>query len=271
MIAAALTLALATAGGRLAEAVKVEPALRGALEANVTRLNATTFAHLGGAHAQAPCQCTPSSPSWAKCARVEPACVFIDLGAADGNSFNAFLTGAYGPLQNCPSGKWMAFLVEANPRFNAPLAGEQAKWKQAVHVMSSTAAFACEGTTTFYLDTTNHAQNYWGSSMSPNHVDAKSSGLQAVVVNLMNLNRLLLEQTIPADWVMVKMDIEGAEWDVVPCLAKSDAASLIDRLYMEKHPGDLTLFGTTQADMDLAETSLKQRGIDIPQYYSDTL
>ena len=32
----------------------------------------------------------------------------------------------------------------------------------------------------------------------------------------MNVNRLLVENTIPGDWVMLKMDVEGAE-----CASKS--------------------------------------------------
>ena len=47
-------------------------------------------------------------------ARTEPRCVFIDLGAADGNTFDSFLANGYGPVKNCPRhGEWQAILVEA--------------------------------------------------------------------------------------------------------------------------------------------------------------
>mmetsp|Transcript_88669 Transcript_88669/g.286438 ORF Transcript_88669/g.286438 Transcript_88669/m.286438 type:complete len:104 (+) Transcript_88669:391-702(+) len=103
--------------------------------------------------------------------------------------------------------------------------------------------------------------------------------MQHVDVQLMNLNRLLKEKTIQGDWVMVKMDIEGAAWDVLPCLAKvprvcapqAESASLIDRLYMEVHPGSLSMRGTTNPDFVAAKEVLKKRGVDIPDYFSNTL
>merc|ERR1719291_1236610 len=53
--------------------------------------------------------------------------------------------------------------------------------------------------------------------------------------------------TIPGDWVMVKMDIEGAEWDILPCLALAPAASLVDRLFVEIHNQSMGSTGTGTA------------------------
>eukprot|EP00405_Crypthecodinium_cohnii_P017383 CAMPEP_0206450874 /NCGR_PEP_ID=MMETSP0324_2-20121206/18996_1 /ASSEMBLY_ACC=CAM_ASM_000836 /TAXON_ID=2866 /ORGANISM="Crypthecodinium cohnii, Strain Seligo" /LENGTH=269 /DNA_ID=CAMNT_0053920629 /DNA_START=49 /DNA_END=858 /DNA_ORIENTATION=+ len=217
-----------------------------------------------------PCTCEANNQQWVSAKREVPKCIFIDLGAADGNSFNAFLSNKYGPVANCPSGKWEAFLVEANPRFNSPLEQVSARFPGDVHLMSTTAAYDCEGKTSFYLDTTNTQHNFWGSSLSTEHPDVQKSGMEHVDVTLMNLNRLLKENTIPGDWVMVKMDIEGAEWDILPCLAEADSASLIDRLYVEVHPQKLSMRGTTDAALKEAEDKLKQRGVDIPPYFSDT-
>jgi len=85
-----------------------------------------------------------------------------------------------------------------------------------------------------------------------------------VNVNTLNVNRILYENTIPSDWVMVKMDIEGTEWEVLPCLATSPAASLIDRLYLAVHakpPGaeDISPFA-----LAASVASLRQKGVDIP-------
>ena len=44
----------------------------------------------------------------------------------------------------------------------------------------------------------------------------------------------------PDDFVLVKMDIEGAEFVVVPELIASGAACLIDELYLECHSGDVS-------------------------------
>jgi len=196
--------------------------------------------------------------------------VFIDLGAANGNTLRDFVNGKYGPVANCPSGQWEATLVEANPRFNTPLKQMEAIYPGSVHAKDSTAAYMCEAQTTFYLDTTNHEHNYWGSSMSANHVDTKSSK-QKVTVPTVNILRLIYETTIPTDYVILKMDIEGAEWDVLPCLSKSNIAHLVDRLLVEVHPSDWGNAGTTQEGLEAAVAELRAKGVDVPNsYHSQT-
>lgn len=218
-----------------------------------------------------PCQCQAFSAAWRAPARKYKKCVFIDLGAADGNSFNVFLNNGYGPVKNCPNSAWEAILVEANPRFNWPLRQTAAKYPGKVTAMSATAAYMCEGKTSFYLDTLNHDKNYWGSSMSHNHPDTVKSGRRKVTVPTVNLNKLLAEHTIPGDYVLVKMDIEGSEFDVVPCLARSMFARLVDKLYMEEHNPSWGLAGTTPAQFQQAKTALRKAGVVIPQYRSNTL
>jgi hypothetical protein len=223
------------------------------------------------AHKRSSCSCVPSSDDWVPCKRTTPKCIWIDLGAADGNSFNAFLNNYYGPVANCPSGQWEAVLVEANPRFDQALSQVATSWPGAMHMYSSTAAYMCEAQTSFYLDTVTHDNNYWGSSMSSNAADVKASGMQQVTVPTMNLIRVLYEMTIPGDWVMVKMDIEGAEWDILPCLALAPSASLVDRLFVEIHNQSMSTVGTDPVTMESAQSLLRLRGVDIPAYYSKTL
>jgi len=219
-----------------------------------------------------PCQCDLGQAGWKQCTRTEPKCVFIDLGAADGNTLRDFVGGKYGPVQNCPSGgKWEATLVEANPRFDAPLKQMEVTYPGSVHAASSHAAYMCEAETTFYLDTTSVEHNYWGSSMSPNHDDTKKSGHQAVTVPTVNIMKLLHETTIPQDFVILKMDIEGAEWDVLPCLANSPNANLIDRLLVEVHPQQWGNAGTTADVFNKAIAKLRTMGVDVPgAYHSQT-
>lgn len=222
-------------------------------------------------HAQ-PCQCQSTNLSWKRCTRTVPKCVFIDLGAANGNSFGAFLNNEYGPVGNCPSkGSWQATLVEANPRFSAALKQTVARYPAQVQAYSATAAYMCEGQTSFYLDTVTTAQNYWGSSMASNHPDVVNSGKQKVTVNTVNLNRILYEQTIPGDYVLVKMDIEGAEFDILPCLAHSPSVALMDALWMEQHDPSWGLAGNSIDVMNKAKAELQAHGVYMPAYFSPTL
>mmetsp|Transcript_35439 Transcript_35439/g.63761 ORF Transcript_35439/g.63761 Transcript_35439/m.63761 type:complete len:296 (-) Transcript_35439:100-987(-) len=223
----------------------------------------------------APCNCEIANPAWKPCPRTTAKCVFIDLGAADGNTFKVFLQNGYTTISNCTAngpGAWEAILVEANPKFDQALKAEASKYPYGyVAAMTSTAAYSCEGKTSFFVDTVNTAENNWGSSMSENHVDVVASGKVQVTVPTMNINRLLYEQTIPADRVILKMDIEGAEWDIVPCLANSPSASLIDIFLLEVHNGAFGNIGTTVEQMQAAQATLVSKNVSMPAYFSQTL
>jgi FkbM family methyltransferase len=220
-----------------------------------------------------PCNCESVSAHWTGAAARPSKCVFIDLGAADGNTFRKFISDGYGPVGNCPSGgDWEAYLVEANPRFEQNLKSLEQQYPGKVHSMSSTAAYMCEASTSFYLDTTNHGHNYWGSSMSSTHPDVVKSGQVKVTVPTMNVIRTIMEHTVQGDWVMLKMDIEGAEWDIVPCLAKSPYLGLVDAFYLEQHPRDWNPdTTTTEAEMNSAKSYIQSRGVYMPDYFSQTL
>jgi len=218
---------------------------------------------------QPPCTCMANDPAWHPTARTVPKCVFIDLGAADGNTFQEFLGNKYGPVANCPGGQWEAYLVEANPHFNDQLQAIAAKYPGQVHVMSSTAAYSCVGQTSFYIDA-DPTHNHWGSSMSGEAPDAIKSGKQKVTVPTVNVVQLIAESVSPADWVMLKVDIEGAEYDVVPCLSHFTGANLVDRMFLEEHTWFKTGSANGPAEMVAAKQRLQAAGVDIPQYFTNT-
>lgn len=220
----------------------------------------------------APCACEGDSKLWKQPAPRAPRCIFIDLGAANGNTFEHFLKDGYGEVKNCPSGgEFEAILVEANPRFDESLLSLQANYSGRVRSLVSSAAYMCEGFTSFYLDTVDVQQNFWGSSMSPNARDVKRSGKKNVRVPLVNVARLIMESAIPEDYVLVKMDIEGSEHDIMPCLSQSRAAFLIDAVYVEKHPVEWSLAGARQGALQDALVTLQSRGIVTPEYDSPSL
>lgn len=230
-----------------------------------------------------PCACETENPAWKAPTRTWPTCVFIDLGAGDGETFRAFLgksakwqfqydTKPYSPDQ-C-----YAFLYEANPRFNQDLHATLPLIPKKVYPQYQTGIYMCDKEKErFYLDVT--GPGGWGSSLDGTHdsVQGKGEGgkpaLQAVDVKLANLNRILRENTIPQDVVVVKMDVEGAEWDILPCLAQSTAAGLVDTLYLENHcPGEhwcptTGQAGNSRATFDGALATLRAKGVQIPDGY----
>mmetsp|Transcript_139910 Transcript_139910/g.389979 ORF Transcript_139910/g.389979 Transcript_139910/m.389979 type:complete len:284 (+) Transcript_139910:82-933(+) len=222
---------------------------------------------------QPPCQCEAFSTRWKWPQKRSPACLFIDLGAADGETYKAFLnrSSKWSFDYNVGSfthGDCFAYLIEANPKFTKDLEGMRTG---RVYPMISTAAYMCDKEHEhFYLDVS--GPQGWGSSLDQKH-ESVSAKKQSVDVQLYNLMRLLQENALPEDTVVVKMDIEGAEYDILPCLADSPAASLIDTLYLEDHcPGDWWCptkgqAGNSKETFNKAIQKLRQRGVSIPDGY----
>jgi len=202
-----------------------------------------------------------------------PECLFFDLGAADGETYKAFMNHSKKWSFNYDTGHFKkkecsAYLIEANPKFAGDLRALQSN---KVYPLMTTAAYMCDKEQEkFYLDTSGPSS--WGSSLDDHHESVKTQK-QGVNVKLYNLMRLIVENALPEDTVVVKMDIEGAEYDILPCLANSPAAELIDSLYLEDHcPGDWWCptrgqAGTTKAAFNEALRRLKARGIHIPDGY----
>jgi len=216
------------------------------------------------------CQCLANDPSWKKTTRTEAKCIFIDLGAADGNTFATFTENGYGKVHNCPTGgKWEAFLVEANPQFTSQLNALQENFPGQVHSYAEHAAFSCEGTTSFNIDM-DKTHNQWGSSLMDDAPDAKKSGNVKVTVPMINVAKLIAENVRPDDWVMLKVDIEGAEYDVIPCLAQFKDAGLIDRVYLEEHHWFSSVTPAKKQAMTNAKQQLVAMNVDFPTYYSSS-
>jgi len=247
------------------------------LQPETLNLNATGWRLSSETDAQeAPCKCTSYSTWWKKPNKREPTCLFFDLGAADGETYKSFLgisskwsfkydTGRFNK-NNC-----YAYLMEANPKFEGYL---ESLRTDRVYPMVKQAAYMCDKKhQDFWLDA--KGPESWGSSLNMTHqsVVGKDNTRKSVDVELYNLMRLLQENALPEDHVTVKMDIEGAEYDILPCLADSPAAKLIDTLYLEDHcPGrhwcpTTGQAGNSKATFQKAVQKLMDKGVKVPKGY----
>merc|ERR1719253_1870175 len=134
-----------------------------------------------------------------------------------------------------------------------------------VHEYSATAAYMCQGQTSFAIDA-DPTHNHWASSMKDGRV-----GQNIVTVPTVNIIQMLQENVTPQDWVMLKVDIEGAEYDLLPCLAQNVHANLVDQLYVEEHQWLATTSVFTPQQYAASVTALKAAGIQVPFYNSPTL
>jgi len=201
------------------------------------------------------CQCLPAAPTWARCSRPLPKCIFIDLGAGDGAGLRQLVKGGFGPLANCPSGgQWEAILVEPDPGFQTSLQLAVAEHPNSVS-LELAAPYMCDADATFNLDTQRQTATYFK--------DPHESRFQAVKGRTSNINRLLYERTIPGDWVMVVLKSDAhvsvGTAGLLPCLAMSPSAALIDDFYLE--------VPSVSPDIAAAIATLQQRGIKVQSGY----
>ena len=79
------------------------------------------------------------------------------------------------------------------------------------------------------------------------------------------LNRLLNETVTRNDYVVVKMDVEGAEYDILECLSRSPSLALVDQLVLERHDRFPVLRAelSKRVHMDRALDAIKGAGVEV--------
>lgn len=134
--------------------------------------------------------------------------------------------------------QWEVYALEANPTFNSILlvAESEVAKNHTVHIYKETAAWTYDGTIDFYLDTVNGDRNFWGSSLNAKHPDVISSGKKKIIVTCKDVAKIIAKYR-EEDFVVVKMDIEGAEYDLLLDFLKKNVFSLIDFMAIEFHTG----------------------------------
>ncbi|KAF9907336.1 hypothetical protein BX616_000459 [Lobosporangium transversale] len=213
----------------------------------------------------------------------KPRYIFVDLGANRADSLDVFLKRPNTKFNyNFPRPEWAnyedaeIYLFEANPVFNEPLVKAKQHYDDLgikVNIFPSTVVDVRDGIRTFYLDTVNAAHDYWGSSIYASHPDAVRSQSKGTDLTGINISGWLLRNTLPRDFVVVKMDIEGAEYEVIPHMADMGVWTVVDHLLVEWH-GPNVGGGTTEeiqlrgARADAAKNKLIAEGINMPHYDS---
>ncbi|KAG0041889.1 hypothetical protein BGZ83_001191 [Gryganskiella cystojenkinii] len=228
------------------------------------------------APAPAPAQAQAPAPD-------KPRYIFVDLGANGADSLEAFLEEPKAKFHyDYPSPTWAThrdaeiFLFEANPFFNEKLVKAKERYTAQgikVNIFPSTVVDVEDGIRTFYLDTVNKENDYWGSSIYSEHRDVKASGAIGTRLTGINLATWLQREFLPRDFVVIKMDIEGAEYELVPHLADMSAWTVIDHLLVEFHGSEIA--GGTPEEIERRELRAKaaskklvDEGVNMPYYFT---
>ncbi|KAF8935736.1 FkbM family methyltransferase [Dissophora ornata] len=213
----------------------------------------------------------------------KPRFIFVDLGANRADSLDVFMQQADTKFKfDFPRPEWAtyeqaeAFLFEANPVFNSHLVAAKERYDEQgikVTIFPSTVVDVTDGIRTFFLDTVNTANDYWGSSIYASHPDAVRSKSKGTDLTGVNIATWLLRNTLPRDFVVVKMDIEGAEYEVIPHMAEMSAWTVVDHLLVEWHGAGVG--GGTPDEISFrnqralaAKDKLIAEGVKMPSYDS---
>ncbi len=176
----------------------------------------------------------------------EPKNIYFDLGANNGDSIENFLSMNYLsnggdirskiPAQKLKQ-KWTIYAIEGNSAFDSMLFSLKNKYKNTIHdiiLYNGTVVANYDGFIRFYIDENNQYGNQVGSSIYANHPDIILSKRVNVRKPCVDFSRLLRFYS-QNDFIVVKMDIEGAEFELLIHLIKENVLNLIDVLIVEYH------------------------------------
>lgn len=170
--------------------------------------------------------------------------IFIDLGANKGDSIRSFTEsedaqGGNSVKERGRNGGWEIFAFEANPIFDEKLINLGNEINKAglnsIKIFNSTAISTENGWVEFYLDTVNEKQDYWGSSLISNHPDVVASGNLRISVKSVDIHSFIINNFSRNDYIIIKMDIEGYEFQLFRHMFVKGTIDFIDEIYVEFH------------------------------------
>jgi FkbM family methyltransferase len=146
-------------------------------------------------------------------------CVFIDGGAHFGESYTDFRkTNLYSQYS------WEIFAIEANPNLIARLPHAPRL------TVINKAIWVNDGTLTFHMQSDTSGSNSLLKKFEG--ADAKD-----ITVQCFDFNEWVKRSFSPDDYVILTLDIEGAEFEVLDKMSKDGTFKYLDRLYVSWHPG----------------------------------
>lgn len=142
---------------------------------------------------------------------------------------------------------WTIYAFEANAKFNKDLDKVirifKHSTKHKIDIFKETAAWKYDGTVDFYAE--NVTGFGLGSSIESTHPDVVKSGAAKHPVACKDIGKMLKETHRKDNYVVMKIDIEGSEYELILDLIKKDALRFVDHFAVEFH-GNLKKFKTPE-------------------------
>jgi FkbM family methyltransferase len=171
--------------------------------------------------------------------------IFVDLGAYDGDSIKAFMRRRN--LVTRPS-EFDIYAFEPNPKFWLDLTA--LPYTNIVSIDNS-AAWVEDGIFPFAIDET---ETPMGSTLMSGKINIWEK-FDKVETRCFDFSGWL-KQFKKKDYIIVKMDVEGAEREILNKMLQDGTASMMNELWVEMHPNKVVDFTTTEAQ------ELKQKIIE---------
>lgn len=167
--------------------------------------------------------------------------VFIDIGAYDGDSIISFRK----KIQDANEFEIHAF--EANPKLWHHFDGMDV-------MLHKKAVWVKDGEIDFFI-----AEDQTGSTL----IDTKTTGEvnynNPIKVQGIDINKWIKDNFQLEDRIILKMDIEGAEFEVVPYMIKEGSIKYLDEIWLETHPNKVTKYFTH--DKEKLIEDIKKEGV----------
>ncbi|XP_006819321.1 uncharacterized protein LOC102806558 [Saccoglossus kowalevskii] len=166
--------------------------------------------------------------------------VYIDVGANRGDTLQVFYNTLSADLSNNPyvelpydyePSKWKVFAFEADEIHSDELHQLQKKFHFKLY--SGTAAWVDDLGVMLYLDRSAKTNGYWGTSISGTKRNLNDT--HPVKVQSLDFSAWLREHVTNDDFVVLKMNIEGAEFAVLDKMLRDETFCLIDQLFIFYH------------------------------------
>lgn len=166
--------------------------------------------------------------------------LFIDCGTNLGQGLNYF-NKKYGLFNN---EKWYIYTFEANPHIDLKSMFSDVNNLEKIHkalwINNNELKFTSRGKNSEGMRKKHGEGKFQGGgshitdlrivNQTPKHVETDET-----VVGCIDFNSFLILQKDKYEKIIVKMDIEGAEFDIIDHLIANNSLSLIDELYIETH------------------------------------
>jgi FkbM family methyltransferase len=151
--------------------------------------------------------------------------IFIDCGGSNGCSIRRFMA------QFDPKGRYEMVTFEPNELYRDCYSSF------ARHSLIEAAVHDRDGSRQFFLD----REDGDGSTLFANKLTRADGGYgtldtaNPVIVQTIDLSLWILENTRPRDYVILKLDVEGAEYDILEKMIRDRSIKRLAHLFIEWH------------------------------------